>query len=72
MIDEPRNHRVTIRHTVAGDINKTLCVETFDMTATEWERWLDREREALDRRRLKTDPFRQWRSRNGKPSAPPS
>jgi hypothetical protein len=47
---EPRNHRITIRTTVGGDINKTLRVQTFDLTATEWERlWIDRELNERDR-----------------------
>ena len=43
MIDEPRDHRVTIRTTVTvgGDINRTVRVETFDLTATQYERWPD-------------------------------
>jgi hypothetical protein len=49
MTDEPRNHRVTIHHTVGGDINKTLRVETFDMTATEWEAKMAKLEESMPR-----------------------
>jgi hypothetical protein len=44
---EPRNHRLTIRDTVGGDINKTRHVETFDLTETEYEHWLDTESRRL-------------------------
>ena len=37
---EPCTHRVTIRTTVGGDINKTLRTEVRDMTETEYHRFL--------------------------------
>jgi hypothetical protein len=50
MTNEPRHH------TIGGDINRTLRVETFDLTATEWERWLaeDRKRGAASLAHYKT------------------
>ena len=48
MKPEPRNHRLIIRHTMGGDINKTLSVETYDLTATEWEQWLTRESKRVE------------------------
>ena len=38
--DEARNHRVTIHHTIGGDINRTVRTEIIYMTAREWERFI--------------------------------
>ena len=46
--NEPRDHRVTVRYTVGGDINKTLRAEKHYLTATEWEQWLSEENRQLD------------------------